>query len=63
MESKKPWQSKTLIFNAVIGIIALFSESAASFLGENQEAVLMFITVIGNFILRLFTDRKIELGK
>ena len=63
MESKKPWQSKTLIFNALLAFVALFSETASTFIGENQESALLLITVIGNFVLRLFTDKRIELKK
>jgi hypothetical protein len=57
MDSKKPWQSKTLIMNAIIALAA-FYPPAAEFVKTNTEAALMTLGLIG-MILRMVTKGKV----
>ena len=68
MDTKKPWQSKTLVLNAVIGLAA-----AASLFLPQAATVPTFITAHGaeiamgwsllNMVLRLVSKDKISLGE
>ena len=66
METKKPWQSKTLVLNALLGILAavgLFvpgAESVSTFLTSHASEVAM-VWSLANIILRAITKDKIAL--
>lgn len=66
METKKPWQSRTLVLNALMGVIAavaLFVPGASvvsDFLkGHEGEAVMVWSLL--NVVLRAVTKDKIAL--
>ena len=67
MENKKPWQSKTVVVNALMGLfgaVALFmpgAASAAEFL-TSHAAEISVVWGVANVILRLVTKDKISLG-
>lgn len=66
MESKKPWTSRTIVINAVMGIlasVALFvpqAKSAADFLTAHSEGVILAWSVL-NIVLRTVTSGKVSL--
>ncbi len=58
MEKKKPWQSKTIITNVVVAIVAFFGDKyVAQF---TPESIMMFLGAI-NIVLRMITKDKIGL--
>lgn len=60
MEPRKPWQSKTLILNAVVAVLALAYPPAAEWIQGHGDVVLAAFAAI-NFVLRLVTKDKIGL--
>ena len=59
MEDPKPiYKSKTLVFN-VLAIIVLIANGFGFADFELTDDVIAFVTMIVNFILRLYTDRPI----
>lgn len=55
---KKPWQSKTILTNVIVAIVAFFGEKyVAQFSPEN---IMMFLGAI-NILLRMITKDKIGL--
>ena len=68
MENKKPWQSKTLVLNALMGLVAcvaLFVPAASvvsSFLSANAPLVGAVWAML-NIVLRAVTKDKISLGE
>ena len=68
MEPKKPWQSKTIVVNAVLGLVgavALFVPGADSLrvLISNHAPEIAMGWSILNIILRAVTHGSIELGE
>lgn len=67
MESKKPWQSRMMVVNAVLGIIAavsLFLPQAAvakTFIDSHGAEIAMVWGIL-NTVLRAVTKDKIVLG-
>lgn len=59
---KKPWQSKTLILNAVVAVLALAYPPAAEWIQAHPDIILASFAAI-NFILRLVTKDKIGLAE
>lgn len=68
MESKKPWQSKTLLLNGALGVlafVALFvpgAEAAQAFINGHGAEIGMVWSIL-NIILRAVTKDKISLGE
>jgi hypothetical protein len=62
MESKKPYQSKTLIVNAVVAVLALFAPGAAEFISSHPGEVAVAFSMI-NMALRLISKDKISLSE
>lgn len=60
MEPKKPWQSKTLILNLVVAVLALVFPPAKDFIEAKPELVISVFAVV-NMVLRVITKGKIEL--
>ena len=66
METKKAWQSRTIVLNAIMGLIgavALFVPQAkvvGDFLTSHSEAVIMVWSLM-NVVLRAVTSGKISL--
>lgn len=60
MDSKKPWQSKTLWTNFLIALATLFIPGAEDFIKAHTEMVIMGITFL-NTLIRLITQGKVEL--
>lgn len=57
--SKKPWLSKTLIFNAVMALAAL-EPHVADWAKNHVETVMMFLGAV-NMLLRFLSKDKISL--
>ena len=55
---KKPWQSKTLWANCVVGVLAV--SGLREKLGVGADQVLMVLSVV-NMVLRLVTKDKVGL--
>ena len=62
MESKKPWQSKTLIMNLVVAVCAMFIPQASSYISAHPEVVAAVFSG-ANILLRLISKDKIGLGE
>jgi len=66
METKKPWQSKTLVVNAVLGVIAFIAlffpgaEAAHTFINAHGSEIGMLWALL-NIVLRAITKDKIGL--
>lgn len=66
-KAKKPWESKTILFNLIFAIapfIIYFYPDAGSWLTEsNAEKLWMFLVAsgLGNVLLRLVTKSPVEL--
>lgn len=67
MDSKKPWQSKTMMLNGLMGLlafVALFWSGASGvseFLNGHGGEIAMVWSIL-NIILRAVTKDKISLG-
>lgn len=67
-QTKKPWQSKTLVVNAVMGLmafVALFwpgAEGIRQFIDTNAEGIAMVWAVL-NMALRFITKEKLSLSE
>jgi hypothetical protein len=67
MDSKKPWQSKTILINALLGalsFVALFSPiggDAQAFIQAHGAEIGIFWSM-ANMVLRLVTKDQIVLG-
>lgn len=68
MENKKPWQSKTMVVNAVLGVlsaVALFmpgAEALAGWINGHAAEIGMGWSVL-NIVLRAVTKDKIGLDE
>lgn len=68
METKYPWQSKTIVLNAIMGLVtavALFvpgAEVVKEFLSAHMAEV-GFVWSVLNLVLRAITKDKIVLGE
>jgi uncharacterized membrane protein required for colicin V production len=60
MESKKPWQSKTVLVNVAAAIAAAFYPPVAEWIRTNPEAIATGFAVI-NLVLRLVTKNSIQI--
>lgn len=60
MDSKKPWQSKTLILNFVVAACALFAPGASAYISAHPEVV-AGVFAGANIVLRLISKDKISL--
>ena len=66
MDNKKPWQSRTLVVNAILGIIAavaLFipgASAAHAFMSEHAAEIGMVWSIL-NIVLRAITKDKVSL--
>jgi hypothetical protein len=65
MDSKKPWQSKTILLAALLGVTAVvhslgYMGGIDNALKEHQDLVLMGISGLG-IVLRLVTKGKISI--
>lgn len=61
MDSKKPYQSKTLIVNALVAVLALFAPGASEFISSHPAEVTLAFTFI-NMGLRVITKDRISIG-
>lgn len=66
MDTKKPWQSKTLVLNAILGVAAaaaLFvpAASGVKVLLEGHVSEIALVWSILNMILRTISKDKIQL--
>ncbi len=57
---KYPWQSKTILANAVVGLASLFPP-ASSWISANPEAFTFGMGVL-NMVLRCLSEKKISLS-
>jgi hypothetical protein len=64
---KNAWRSKTVIFNAILAALWLFSDQLVAalptfmpFLDESHYKTLGLVAVAGNFILRFVTHKPLE---
>ena len=62
MESKKPYQSKTLIVNALVAVLALVAPGASEFISAHPGEVAVAFSMI-NMALRLISKDKISLSE
>ena len=60
METKKPWESKTLWFNLIMGVLAVAWPVANAYLAAHPDVVAVGFTII-NVILRLVTKEQLSL--
>jgi hypothetical protein len=66
MDTKKPWQSKTLLLNGILGLVAFVSlfwagaSSVSAFLNAHGAEIAMFWSIL-NIGLRAITKDKIVL--
>lgn len=66
MEGKKPWQSKTIVVNAVLGLMAALAvfmpgaNDVASFINSHGGEIAVGWSIL-NVLLRLITKEKITL--
>lgn len=61
--TKKPWQSKTVVINAISGlaaIVALFVPGAEAFAGKYAGEIVLALNAI-NLVLRITTKNKISI--
>jgi hypothetical protein len=61
MKSKKPWLSKTVWFNALVGLLA-FWPTGSAWAAANTPTVLMGIGIVG-MILRAVTKGKVAISE
>jgi len=60
VKTKKLNESKTMWFNAIVAIVAIFSSSFADLLTQNQAAILLVVCAAINLYLRYFeTETKL----
>ena len=60
VKTKKISESKTMWFNAVVAIVAIFSSSFAELLTQNQATILLVVCAAINLYLRYFqTETKL----
>lgn len=57
-ESKKPWQSKTLITNLVVALGALFAPGVSDWISANPETMVMVWAAL-NTVLRFVTKKEV----
>lgn len=68
METKKPWQSKTMVVNGVMGVLSfalLFwpgAEGAQSWIGAHAAEIGMGWSLLG-MALRMVTKDSVSLGE
>lgn len=62
METKKPWESKTLWMNAIIAVLAIAWPSAGAYIAANPETATMAFAVL-NIVLRLVTKGKVQISE
>lgn len=59
---KHPARSKTIIFNALCGALAVAEPNMALLkpvLGESAHSVMLFVVIVGNAVLRFYTTQPI----
>lgn len=61
MESKKPWQSKTIWINLILALAAMLAPQVQSYIVAHPEMVAIVFSVV-NMILRLVTQGKIQIS-
>lgn len=63
MDSKKPWQSKTVwvaLVSGILGVVGAFVPSIQGYLGEGGSNVLMVMSLVFG-VLRVVTQGKISI--
>jgi len=60
--SKKPWQSKTIVVNALMALGALFYAPMSDWISANPGAVASAWSVLG-ILLRLISKDKVSLSE
>lgn len=62
MESKKPWQSKTLLVNAVCALSALLYPPVGQWIAAHPVEVATMFSLL-NMVLRLVTKVPVTIGE
>lgn len=62
MDSKKPWQSKTLLLNAIVAVLALVHPASAQFISAHPGEVALAFSLL-NMALRLISKERISLSE
>lgn len=62
MDTKKPWQSKTLLLNAIVALLAIFHPSSAEFISSHPGEVAIMFSIL-NMALRLVSKDRISLSE
>jgi len=62
MDTKKPWQSKTLLLNAIVALLAIFHPASAEFIAGHPGEVAISFSIL-NMLLRLISKDKISLSE
>ena len=60
-ETKKPWQSKTLITNLVVALAALFAPGVSEWISANPDTMVMIWAGV-NAVLRFVTKDKVVIS-
>jgi len=60
MESKKPWESKTLWMNLIIAVAAMASPKVHDYIGAHPDVV-SAVWAFANVVLRLVSKDKIQI--
>lgn len=61
MESKKPWQSKTIWINLILALAAMLAPQVQVYIAAHPEMVAIVFSVV-NMILRVVTQGKIQIS-
>lgn len=61
MESKRPWESKTLIFNFIMAVLALFWPVGHEFMVANPE-IFTYVILGANVVLRIISKGAIQIS-
>lgn len=65
-QTKKPWQSRTMVVNGIMGLVAFVAlfvpgaEAVKTFIESNAEGITMVWAVL-NMALRFITKEKVSL--
>jgi len=62
MDSKKPYQSKTILVNFVVAAAALFYPPAAQYISAHPAEVAALLSIV-NILLRTVTKDRISLSE
>lgn len=60
METKKPWQSKTIWVNVIMAIVPVLPGPVHEFLRDNPDVILSAFAIV-NVLLRAITHGKVTL--